>query len=206
MRFLVAAFAAVVLSHNAYAADNVLQEATTKALAAGEPAAVVKALEKEVNRGNIVAAQQLGFIYRDGKLATPDHVKARKLLKMAAEDNETRIFFKYGIPESQYALATMLRDGVGGKADASAAASWFERAAEQGYGLAQLAVARMYINSASVKRNPERAFVWSSIASSRLTDADQKEAEQIRDLAQKQLEPKQLAKAKNLVNGWKPKV
>jgi TPR repeat protein len=187
MRFLLAAFAAIVLSQNAFPAENNFQETTNRALAAGEPAAVVRALEKEINRGNIVAAQQLGLMYRDGKLVTQDYAKA------------------LGLAESQYALGSMLRDGIGGKADAAAAASWLEHAAEQGYAQAQLAVARMYIKGAGIKQNPERAFLWSSIASKLLTEAAQKESDQIRDLAEKQLAPKQLAKARNLVNDWKPK-
>jgi TPR repeat protein len=205
MRFLLAAFAAIVLSQNAFPAENNFQETTNRALAAGEPAAVVRALEKEINRGNIVAAQQLGLMYRDGKLVTQDYAKARKLLKVAADQNGIRAFFKLGLAESQYALGSMLRDGIGGKADAAAAASWLEHAAEQGYAQAQLAVARMYIKGAGIKQNPERAFLWSSIASKLLTEAAQKESDQIRDLAEKQLAPKQLAKARNLVNDWKPK-
>jgi TPR repeat protein len=205
MRILVAALASFVLSHNAYAAQNELTDATSKALTAGEPAAVVKALDKEVFRGNVVAAQQLGFMYRDGKGVTQDYAKARKLLQTAAEPNGIRIWYKHGLGDSQYALAVMLRDGIGGKPDASGAETWFKEAAEKGRAQAQLALAQMYFKGAGIKRNPERAFMWSSIAATRLTEAAQTEAVEIRDQAQKQLASKQLANVGNLVNKWKPR-
>lgn len=206
MRTLIAVFAALLLlSHGAYAGENDLQSTVDKALAAGEPAAIVKALEKENYRGNTLAAQQLGFMYRDGKVAPQDYAKARKFLKISAEPDQRRIWYKRGIVESQYALAVMLRDGLGGKADAEDAASWFEKAAEQGDARAQLALAQMYIKSAGIKQNPERAYLWSSIAANSLTDAGQKQAEQIRGLAQKQLDPKKLAKTEQLISNWKPK-
>jgi TPR repeat protein len=203
MKTFVAAFAALVLSHGAYAND--FEETTNKALAAGDAAAVLKALDKQVYRGNIIAAQQLGLMYRDGKVVTQDPAKARKWLKVAAALDGTRIWYKRGLADSQYALAIMLRDGIGGKADPAAAASWFEQAAEQGEVRAQLAVAHLYMKSAGIKQNPARAFVWSSIAAKELTEAAQKEAEQIRDLAQKQLKPKQLEKAEKLIGTWTPK-
>lgn len=206
MRMIVAAIAAGVLAHNAHAAENVLLENTAKALAAGDSAAVVKALIIEVGRSNVIAAQKLGLGYRDGDLIGKDQAKARVYLRLAAEPSAIRFYYKSGLPEAQYALAAMLRDGIGGKADAAEAVSWFELAAEQGYEQAQIAVAWMYMKGAGIKRNVERAFFWSSIAANRLTSAAQKEAEQLRDSAQNQLEPAQVAKARILVNDWKPKV
>jgi len=205
MRTVIAAFAALVLSLNAHSAGVDYEETTTKALAAGEPAAVVKALERQIYRGNLVAARQLGLMYRDGKGVVRDYARARKLLKTAAEAHEIRIAYRFGIAEAQYELAVMLRDGIGGKADASAAVSWLEQAAEQGNVQAQLALARMYIDGAGTKRNSERAFVWSSIAATLSADAVQKEAERTRDLAQRQLEPGQLTRARNLIKNWKPR-
>ncbi|KPK17981.1 MAG: sel1 repeat family protein [Betaproteobacteria bacterium] len=206
MRILVAAFAALsLLSQNAHAAEKLLEQETAKALAAGEPAAVVKALEKKVDAGNVVAALELGLIYRDGKGVAQDYAKARRFLKIAATPAEIRLWYKYGVAEAQCALAVMLRDGIGGKANASAAVPWFESAAQQGRLPAQQALPQMYFNGTGIKRDPERAFMWSSIAAASASGAAQKEMEQIRDLAQKQLEPKQLARAGNLVKNWKPK-
>lgn len=203
MRTLVAAFAALMLSHSVHA--NELQIAASKALAAGEPAAVMKAMDKEIYRGNIAAAYQLGLIYHEGKLVTRDDAKARKFLKMAAERSDIRLWFKLGIADAQYALGTMLRDGHGSKPDPAAAASWFEMAAQQGHTQAQLALAQIDFKTAGGKPNPERAFIWSSIAEKSLSDAAQKEAEQIRDAARKQLEPKRLASAEALISTWTPR-
>ncbi len=206
MKILLAAFAAAsLLSQNATGAENFQENETAKALAAGEPAAVVKALERQVRSGNVVSALELGLMYRDGKGVSQDYAKARKYLKNAAQPDEIRIWHKNGVPDAQYALAVMLRDGVGGKPNASAAVPWFERAAEQGRLPAQLALAQMYFNGAGIKRSPERAFIWASIAAASAGEAAKKEMEQIRDLARKQIEPKQLAKAENLVKAWKPK-
>lgn len=205
MRILFAVLALLALANNAYAAENVLAQDTSKALAAGEPAAVVKALDKQIYRGNIVAAEQLGLMYRDGKGVPQDYRKARKLLKTAAEPNEVRIWYKRGMPDAQYALAVMFRDGLGGKADPSGAEFWFKEAAEHGRAQAQLALAQMYIKGAGIKRNPERAFIWSSIAATLLSEAAQKDAVEIRDEAQKQLAPTRLASAGKLISTWKPR-
>jgi TPR repeat protein len=205
MRIVVAALASLALAHGAYAAENVLLEDTNKALAAGNPAAVLMHLEKLIGRGNIVAAQRLGLMYRDGKGVPQDYGKARKLLKIASEPDLIRIWYKRGVPDAQYALAVMFRDGIGGKADASRAEFWFNEAAEQGRPQAQLALARMYFKGEGIKRDPERAFFWSSIAAASLTEPAQKEAVAIRDEAQKQLAPTQLAGAGKLISSWKPR-
>ena len=206
MKILFVATAVVALSFSAYAAENVLIENTAKALEAGDSAAVLKALEKQVGRNNVIAAQKLGIMFRDGDVVAKDPVQARKYLKLAAEADPIRFYYKLGLTEAQFALAEMLRDGAGGPANAAAAISWFEEAADQGYGQAQLAAAHMYMNGAGITRSAERAFFWSSIAAHRLNGtALQQDAEKLRDLAQKQLEPRQLARARILVDDWKPK-
>jgi TPR repeat protein len=83
--------------------------------------------------------------------------------------------------------------------------SWFVEAAELDDVQAQLALARMYFNGAGIKRDFEGAFFWSSLAAKSTSEAAQKEAEQIRDQSQQQLEPRRLAKARTLTDSWKPK-
>jgi TPR repeat protein len=205
MRFLVAAGAAFVLSHSAWGQDNDFRQTTDKALAAGGPEAVVRALDRETYRGNLVAALELGLMYHDGRIVPRDPVKARKFLEIAASTNLNRIWYRRGLAEAQYMLAVMLQSGSGGRADPSEAASWFREAAEKGETRSQLALAKMYSNGAGIARDPERAFFWSSVVAASLADAAQKEAEQIRDQSQQLLEPKKLAKVKTLVDGWKPK-
>lgn len=205
MKALFAILAALALSNGAWAAENDFREATDRALAKGEPGVVLKAMEKEVYRGNLVAAQELGLMYRDGRIIAQDGVKARKYLKIAAEENGTRLWYRRGLADAQYALGLLLRDGVGGKPDAAAARSWFEDAAEQGHGQAQLALAQMYAKGSGVSRDPEQAFIWSSIAATLLTESVQKEAEQVRDQTRSELKPNQMAKAATFINAWKPK-
>lgn len=206
MRIFISVLAALLLSNSVHAAEKFLEEMTAKALARGDSAAVVKELKQEVSCGNVVAAMELGLMYRDGKGVAVDHVQARKYLSRAAETNLIRLWYKLGLPAAQYALAVMLRDGVGGKADATAAALWFEEAAELGHVESQRVLARMYVKGAGVTPDPERAFIWSSIAARSLDATEKQEMEQIRDAAQKQLEPKRLARATHSVEIWKRRI
>lgn len=203
MRTVLTLLAAFALASSAHAAEKFLEEHTAKALAAGEPAAVVDALEREVSRNNVIAALELGRMYRDGKGVAVDYAKARRFLKLSAETDLVRLWYKFGVPEAQYALGVMLRDGVGGKADASSAAAWFEQAAELNHVPSQRALAQMYFKGKG--RDPERAFIWSSIAARSLTAAEKEEMDQIRDLSQKEMKPQQLARAGVVVGAWKPK-
>lgn len=205
MRTVLTLLAAFALASSAHAAEKFLEEHTTRALAAGDPAAVVHALEREVSRSNVIAALELGLMYRDGKGVAVDHAKARKFLKIAAQTDLVRMWYKLGVPAAQYALAVMLRDGVGGKASGASAAAWFEEAAELNDAQAQRALAQMYFKGAGVNRDPERAFVWSSIAARSLEGAEKEEMERIHDLSQKELKPQQLSRAGIVVSAWKPK-
>jgi len=203
MRVIVAAIAALFLAHHACAADNDFRDTTDKALAAGTPAAVVSALEREIYRGNLIAAEALGLMYRDGRIVPRDPAKARKLLKTASTGDGIRLWFRRGIADAQFALAVMLRDGVGGKPEPADARGWFEEAAEQGYGPAQLALANMYASGAGIPQDPERAYIWASVAASTLGEAEQQQGELIRSDVQRRLNPKQRQEADKLVAGWK---
>ncbi len=197
------ALAAFMLSLNARAGDNDFQKTTDKALAAGNPEAVLKALNRETYRGNLIAAQQLGLMYRDGNMVSRDLDKAQKFLKIAASTNLNRIWYRYGLVEAQYTLGVMLQ--TANKPDLSEAESWYSQAAQLGHVQSQLALARMYISGTGIKRDPERAFHWASIAAASLPEAEQKEAAQIRDQSQLQIDPKRIAKARAQVSEWKPK-
>lgn len=203
MKTLLVALATLLLSLGASADE--FKTAADKALAAGEPAAILKALEKEIYRGNIVAAQHLGFLYRDGKHVKQDYALARKWLEVGATHDWKRLKHKRGLAEAQYALGIMLRDGVGGSPDIKLAAKWLHQAAEQGEAQAQVTLAQLHLDGKGIKQDIEQAFVWASIAANWLTEAAKKEAEHIRDLAQKQLNPRQLENAEKLVSTWTAK-
>ena len=202
-QILYAALLVSAVSVHAYAQTNDFRPATDKALAAGSPEDVLKALDKEIYRGNLVAARELGLMYRDGKQVPQDSAKAQKFLKIAADTNLNRIWFRYGIADAQYELAMMLQSA--NKPAPAEAETWYRKAAELGHAPSQLALAKMYSNGAGIKRNPERALFWSSVAATSLQEAPLKEAETLRDAAQKQLDPKQLAKTRSLLSEWKPK-
>jgi len=199
-KILSAALLVAAVSMHAQAQTNDFRETTDKALAAGSPEAVLKALDREVYRGNLVAARALGLMYRDGGQVPQDSAKAQKLLKIAADSNLNRIWYRHGMVDAQYDLAAMLQGSNPGQAE-----SWYRKAAESGHAPSQLALARMYSNGAGIKRDPERALFWSSVAATSLQDAALKEAEALRDAAQKQLDPKQLEKTRILLSEWKPR-
>jgi len=203
MKTILVALATFLLSLSAAAEDY--QIAVNKALAAGDTAAIVKALEKEIFRGNIVAAQHLGLLYRDGKQVKQDYALARKWLEVAATYDWKRMKHKRGLADAQYALGMMLRDGVGASPDIKQAAHWLNQAADQGDAQAQLTLAKLHMDGKGIKQDIEQAFVWASIAANWLTEAAKTEAELLRDLAQKQLNAKQLEKAEKLVSAWTPR-
>lgn len=199
-QFLYATLVVSAASMHAYAQTNDFRQTTDKALAAGSPEAVLKALDKEIYRGNLVAARKLGLMYRDGQLVPQDTAKAQKFLKIAADTNLNRIWYRYGMVDAQYELA-MLTQG----SNPAQAESWYRKAADLGHAPSQLALAKMYFNGAGIKRDPERALFWSSVAATSLPEAEQKEAQTLGDAAQKQLDPKQLEKTRSLLSQWKPK-
>lgn len=203
MKTLLLMLATTLFVHAAFADD--FQSTVDKALAAGEPAAIVKALEKEVYRSNLVAAQQLGFMYRDDKQVAQDRAAAREWLEIAATKDWKRGRYKRGLQDAQYALGVMLRDGIGGSADAKKAASWFEQAAEQGNVDAKVALAEMYLHGDGIRQNIKQAYIWASIAADQLSNAALKKVEAIRDAAKQQLEPAQLHEAQQLISDWAPK-
>jgi len=65
-----------------------------------------------------------------------------------------------GEPNAQYELATRLVDGRGLPKDQTAAARWFERAAQAGLAPAQYRLGAMYEKGIGVSRNPAAAKSW----------------------------------------------
>lgn len=174
-----------------------------KALAAGSPEKVLEALEKERYQGNLKATLQLGIFYREGKHIAKNPEKAFQLFEEAAEENWIRYRYKMGLDEAQYLLGVMLLKGEGQLADAEDAVEFFTRAANQGNALAQLELAKLYNTGGGVSRDQQKALFWSKIAVDWLSDdAQKKEAEAIRDAAEKALSADQKEKVQRELDGW----
>ncbi len=65
---------------------------------------------------------------------------------------------KQGCPYSQTMLGHMYATGIGARQNFDKAAHWFEKAAEQNYGQAQLDLGKLYLGGERVVRAEERAM------------------------------------------------
>lgn len=191
--------AAAAFSGGARADDY--QDKVDQALEAGRIEQSVQRLEEEAFRGNLKASYALGMLLREGRQLPRDDARARERFEEAGEPNLIRARYKLGLSEAQYELARMLRDGVGGEADAEAAAEWFERAAEQGHGPSQLALARLYIDGIDGDADHRLAYFWAAVAGR--TDRDLREhATQLTERASRSLEPADVRALKREIAAW----
>jgi TPR repeat protein len=85
--------------------------------------------------------------------------------------------------------------------------SWWRRAAEQGFALAQGALGFMYERGEGVRRDLVQAHKWYNLAASRfeLSDKYPDISFRKRDLVAAKMTPAQIAEAEKLAREWKPK-
>jgi len=111
---------------------------------------------KGMAEGDPGAANNLGELYREGKGAELDYVKALAFYKKAAELNSLHAF---------YNLGEMHRDGHGVSANAVTALGWFKKAAEEGFLDAMYQLGLMYQQGVGTQINISTANEWFSKAS-----------------------------------------
>ncbi|EFC44340.1 predicted protein [Naegleria gruberi] len=108
----------------------------------------LKYFKKAAKQDNIGAQHNYGkLLERNGK-----PYKAFKWFVRAAEKGNCRY--------SQHRLGELYLDGIGVENDDSTAFEWFQRAANQEYSEAQLALARMYFYGQGVSRSLKKSFEW----------------------------------------------
>ena len=95
----------------------------------------------------------------------------------------------------------MYRVGKGVPADNSAAASWYRKAAEQGYARARNNLGVMYDNGESVGQDDVSAYMWFNLAAA----SGFKEAVRNRNMVSRHMTHEQVAEAQKLAREWKPK-
>lgn len=83
--------------------------------------------------------------------------------------------------------------------DAAQAARWFDRAAKQGYTLAQSNLAAMYASGLGVQKDLGRAYFWLSVAQAK--DASLGSRLQA---AEQTLNPAERVKVQREARNWKP--
>ena len=111
-------------------------------------AASIPALLDKAESGDTAAMRTLAMTYFKGDGVDPDVEEAERWLERAA---------KLGDAESQSTMAGMLRTG---NRDVNRAFYWEQKAAEQGFSLAQHNLAVCFQNGIGTSVNPERMFYW----------------------------------------------
>ena len=154
---LAIAFAMAALGSPSASAPSI--DAAVAAYQNRQYASALKLFEAAAQRGNREAQHTLGFMYRDGRGAKRNDVKAMAWYRKAAEQ---------GYAPSAYNLGLMYARGEGAKPDLAAARTWFRRAADHGSAEAQVTLAEIAV----VEEKYEEAFVWFSKAA----DQDDRDA------------------------------
>jgi localization factor PodJL len=148
--------------------------------------------EKAAAQGLAPAQYRLGSIYEKGVGVDRDYAKARSWYQLAADNGNAR---------AMHNLAVMFAEGNEGKPDYGAASDWFRRAAEFGVRDSQYNLAILYARGLGVGQSLIQSYMWFAAAAAQ-GDAD---AAKKRDEIGGRLDSKELAKAKELFEGFKPR-
>lgn len=160
---------------------------------ARDPKAAFQWFEKAAGQGLAPAQYRLGSLYEKGLGVGRDHALARDWYQRAARAGNARAMHNLAV---LYAEA-----GNGGKPDYAAAADWFQKAAEYGVRDSQFNLAILYTRGLGVGQSLVKSYLWFSAAAAQ----GDEEAAKRRDEAAARLDSKELAAAKALVDGFKPK-
>ena len=136
-------------------------------------------------RGNKVAQNNLGVMYRKGKGVPRDHKTAVQWFKLAA---------KQGFARAQLHLGDMYSKGQGVPQDHKTAVNWYRLAAEQGHAKSQSILGWMYAQGYGVVKDKVYAHMWFNIAVSN----GQKDVLKNRNAVAKELTPADFAAAQKL--------
>jgi uncharacterized protein len=119
-----------------------------------------------------------------------------------------------GDASAQTGLGQIYFSGLlGAQQDCAQAVAWYRKAAEQGYGLAQQFLGKMYENGWGVPQDYGRAYMWLTLWGLRVGDMVseshrsriiQATAKNLDELAAK-MTPEQIAEAQRISREWVPK-
>lgn len=125
-----------------------------------------------------------------------DVPEARRWLRRAAEQ---------GHAEAQMTLGAMSMEGRGVPRDDAEAARWLRRAAEQGHAEAQLVLGLMYVEGRGVSRDYVQAHKWFDLAATSGDAGVRERAVTARKRVEAGMSPSQIAEARELARGWRPR-
>jgi uncharacterized protein len=152
-------------------------------------APAMKELTPLAEQGNAGAQLFLAKMYMSGQGVPKDADLAVRWFKAAADQ---------GNAEGQFFLGAMYLLPA---KDIPQGLKWLRLSAEQGMADAQLLLGMAYLKGHDVPHDLVEADMWLELATSRGDEF----APSQRELAEKQMTPDQIAKAKALANAWKPK-
>ena len=100
-------------------------------------------------------------------------------------------------------LGTMYDQGHGVLQDYAEAARWYRKAAEHGYGGAQVLLGTLYEQGNGVPQDYVQAHMWMNLAVSSAEGDDQKDWARMRDYIAGKMTGQQIAEAQRLAREWK---
>jgi len=116
---------------------------------AAKTAVDVEALRAKAESGNAQAQAELARYYIEGLQA--NYKEAARFARAAAEA---------GVPDGQFALATLIEAGRTGTNGESEAVIWYRKAAETGHRDAQYSLALMYATARGTPKDKEESVKW----------------------------------------------
>jgi len=149
-------------------------------------------LRKSAEKGNVVAQNGLGLLYKVGAGVPQSYGQAKQWFEEAA---------KQGHAESQVNLGILYLHGDGPPQSAQMALFWFSRAAEQGDAPAFANLGLMYEQAQGVPQDFIQAHMWFHLAAA---NGDEFSAER-RDVLEMKMTSAQIAEAQKRAREWKPK-
>jgi uncharacterized protein len=157
----------------------------------GDYAAALKLFRPLAEQGFSPAQAILGMMYEQGQGAPPNYVEAIRWFRLAADQHN---------PVAQLGLGAMYSRGEGVPQDDAEAAKWYRPAADQGVAMAQYNLGVRYYEGRGVQHDYVLAHLWFNLAAAQ----HYRDAAKNRDLAEQQMTPAQIDKARKLAREWKP--
>jgi TPR repeat protein len=181
---------------------------------------------KAADQGVAAAQFNLGVIYANGQGVAADPVQARKWFSKAARHGvaaadtgladlyseghgfqdyaEARKWYlraaQRGIASAEFSLGVMCDIGEGVPSDYQEAIKWYRKAADQGYAAAMTNLGILYYNAQGVTRDLVQAYAWFS----RAAEAGDPRAGELLRTTGERMQPKDLAKAREVAAEWQP--
>lgn len=169
------------------------------------------------DQGVATAQHNLGIMYLHGQgMPQQDHTNAIRWFLKAAEHGKTDFGHvvlsrrmsedeRLAVAASRFQLGLMHWQGQAVPQDYAEAASWFQKASNQGYGKAQVNLGAMYFNGQGVPQDYVQALKWLTLGAAIIPPGtDRDSVIKSRDEVAAKLTPAQATEVQRLVREWKP--